>query len=544
MKRGFRFLIISFVLFTSFSNFVIPEKAHASLTQTDLDRWTKYGNDTFADPYFKNYKSFYLYTAGNTYNKYKNNPSVSPILAFGYLLNGSPDKDWFGNSSIPGVYGYVLQETKASIDWMSTMGLSVGNLATIGGIGYIAGVNAVGTVAVPATAVATGVHVVLSMGENIVNGGPQLSQNLTQEQLTAKQVYERLGQMLQYEVLYSQQKNGIISTADYLTKTTSIQNTTQQKIDALQKVKENPSIGLGSISGNPNTISSATNYVLLEPSVQGLPGNLLAGSNGKVAIGNSISDVTSFIFVLLVTASLIASVFMIMAGAFTRMTTDSVYKKTEGSEKIRNAVYGLLAVLTMYLIILFINPDMLRKGLNPDSYKITNIKTPSTGNAVTATPQVDAITGADYNISDAANRKLLSDAGIGINKNNCTQTQLNAGGMQSCTSLDGLPRQTIDMLISLKTDCEKKYSSCPLVVTGGTEPGHASHGKGLFPVDLRCSGKSSSGCDTSENLYKFLDKLGWTRTTKKCFFGRVYGPYQNFYFCNEINSDIHWHVYK
>lgn len=295
-------------------------------------------------------------------------------------------------------------------------------------------------------------------------------------------------------------------------------------------------------------------YILLEPSVSNLPVKLGASSNGKISIGNSIGDVTSFVFILLVTASLVGAVFMIMAGSFTRMTTDSIYKKTEGSEKIRRAIYGLLAVLTMYLIILIINPDMLRKGLDLPSYQTTTPTTPSIQINSTTIPNNPVTV-----IGDTTNRLTLKNAKIDINKDNCTQAQWGET-KPSCTSLEELPQDTINMLVSLKSDCDKLGgSNCSITVTGGTEPGHKTHGKGLYPVDLSCS-TNGTPCSTSDSV---LNTFISTKLNKNnlsvgqivniggqsvSYCNNIYGPYyNNFFFCDENvlttgSGAPHWHI--
>lgn len=297
------------------------------------------------------------------------------------------------------------------------------------------------------------------------------------------------------------------------------------------------------------------NYILLEPSVSQLPGNLLESTNGKVNIGNNIGDVTSFVFVTLVTASLVAAVFMVMRGSFTRFTSDSVYKHTEGNEMIRRAVFGLLAVLTMYLTILTINPDMLRKGLNLPSYQttqdITSIISP---NAYISDPSINPASNTPRPFSpipvttDAINRKILEDAKIYTNHpgGDCTAEQwADINGNPSCTSLEGLPRDTVNMLLSLKNDCGGDV--CGIIITGGTEPGHKSHGKGLYPVDLNCSVNGASCFSSSSRLNTYIKSLTELNPTLSIC-NHTYGPYKtNFFFCDENVSKTgsgapHWHL--
>lgn len=78
--------------------------------------------------------------------------------------------------------------------------------------------------------------------------------------------------------------------------------------------------------------------------------------------------------------------------------------------------------------------------------------------------------------NDQETRDLLELNGIEINKSNCTNP-----GQTDCTSLDGLNSNTIGGLIRANDFCKAQQIgaasdvSC-IVVTGGTEAGHDSHG--------------------------------------------------------------------
>ncbi len=316
------------------------------------------------------------------------------------------------------------------------------------------------------------------------------------------------------------------------------------------------------------TTPSQQNYILLEPSLADpkISGNLGISADGKsIPIGNNIGGVTSFIFIVLVTASIVGAVFMIMAGSFTRMTTDSVYKKTEGSEKIRNAIYGLLAVLVMYLIILMINPDMLRKGLTLDGYITPSASSTNYGYQADGTPRTAPYdsnpatnpasnTPRPYSpnpvLTDAINRKKLNDVGIDTNHPgvDCTPAQwADTNGHPDCTSFEGLPIETVNMLISLEGDCGGK-DKCTITVTGGTEPGHKSHGPGLYPVDLNCSVNRASCLNSTSRLNTFITTKLTKNNLSISFCNNVYGSYSGgFFFCDENVSKTgsgapHWHV--
>lgn len=70
----------------------------------------------------------------------------------------------------------------------------------------------------------------------------------------------------------------------------------------------------------------------------------------------SFSSYVKYAFNLLIAAGAVAAVFMITWGGFEYMTTDAVNGKTEGLNKIQNAIYGLLMILSSYLILRTIDP--------------------------------------------------------------------------------------------------------------------------------------------------------------------------------------------
>jgi hypothetical protein len=73
--------------------------------------------------------------------------------------------------------------------------------------------------------------------------------------------------------------------------------------------------------------------------------------------------------------------------------------------------------------------------------------------------------GSDDRLTHAQAVKQLDAAGIAWNASgNCTDRT-----RPNCTSFSGIRRSTIDGVRTLR-----KASGCPLVVTGGTETGHAS----------------------------------------------------------------------
>lgn len=77
-------------------------------------------------------------------------------------------------------------------------------------------------------------------------------------------------------------------------------------------------------------------------------------------------------------------------------------------------------------------------------------------------------------VTDAQARALL--VGVSVNRpSDCTTK-----GQTDCTSLDGFPRTAIAKVNAVAQNC-----GCSVVISGGTEAGHLSHGVGKAVLDIR-----------------------------------------------------------
>lgn len=266
-------------------------------------------------------------------------------------------------------------------------------------------------------------------------------------------------------------------------------------------------------------------YKPLEPNLTEVVGTTL---NFNID-STSLSSMTGSIFILMVSACLLAGMVMFAYAGFLYVKADS-QPDVQGAKKVlKNAAFGVIGVLGMYLLLDQINPEMLRGdlGLKP----IPSTGTSQTGSqSQTSGASSGAQSGSSSgsvdntistNEAEAAARKKL--VGVGVNKT------------YPSTQIQGLPDKVINMANDLKA-----YCNCSVVITGGTEPGHKSHGKNLNVVDLRCS-SGGSGCGT-DDLSNFIRTNGAKRTPKSFCYEEYY--YNGFNFCNEKNSDVHWHVYE
>lgn len=106
--------------------------------------------------------------------------------------------------------------------------------------------------------------------------------------------------------------------------------------------------------------NSETSYTPLQP----LPGI----SVGDEAV-TGVQYITG-IFTLLVGAVTILAVIWIVLGGIQYMSTDAWSGKSEGKEKIKNALLGLLLAGASWLILYTINPELIDINLTPDTSMI------------------------------------------------------------------------------------------------------------------------------------------------------------------------------
>ena len=76
--------------------------------------------------------------------------------------------------------------------------------------------------------------------------------------------------------------------------------------------------------------------------------------------GTTFSDYLSGLFKLSMGLAVVLAVFQISHGGFLYITSDSFMKTTKGKDKVVGAVTGLLILLTSYLLLNTINPDLIK----------------------------------------------------------------------------------------------------------------------------------------------------------------------------------------
>jgi len=156
----------------------------------------------------------------------------------------------------------------------------------------------------------------------------------------------------------------------------------------------------------------------------------------------------------------ILAVGMIVFGAILYSTSAGQGdRQREGKDMITSALWGILLLFGAYLILKTINPDLvLLREPNAPVFIPHELQPIST-----------------YRRAEAQKiRDTFTAAGVGINKPECS----NAADTD-CTSVYGLPGKTIQNIIAIKNGC-----GCDVMITGGTESGHKTHGVGYPIVDL------------------------------------------------------------
>ena len=211
------------------------------------------------------------------------------------------------------------------------------------------------------------------------------------------------------------------------------------------------------------TYAALNDYTVLAP----LPGIGNAGGT------TNLETYLPAAFNLAIGIGAVLAFIMITWGGITYATSDAISGKAQGKEWITNAIWGLLLVISAWIILATINPQILKFNLSLD---VPQVKAgqPTVIPGVPMTPEQIA--------ADAVIRTRLQGAGVAINAGPCT-----AGQTRGCTNLNGLPANAVTGLINLNIACR-----CNVTVTGGTEGGHRTHGAGAPVVDIRPSSALNS----------------------------------------------------
>lgn len=276
--------------------------------------------------------------------------------------------------------------------------------------------------------------------------------------------------------------------------------------------------------------TNSNEYTVLAP----LPGTTLSDCPpGSTDCKTTLQKYLPGVFNLAIGLSAAFAVLMIVIGGFQYMSTDAIQGKSNGKQRIKNAIYGLVLVIGAWLILYTINPNLLELNLNIQ--KVATIAGPT---GVTLGGELSAGTGSVHegyslsqdqvNTDTAMRNDLLDNYDITVNAPPCTNS-----ATSGCTNLVGLPNAAYSGVKELEKDC----GDCGIMITGGTEGGHASHGPNLPVLDLSTN-------NTELNAF-IKDPNNWSNSVQQTTLGNVYtvklSDGRNATFLQE-SSPAHWHV--
>jgi len=314
------------------------------------------------------------------------------------------------------------------------------------------------------------------------------------------------------------------------------------------------------------TISLAADYTLLAP----LGGMVTV--NFPTYLGN--------IFRILVGITGFLAVVMIVICGIQLMTSESVGAKDEAKKCISSSLFGVLLAISSWVILNTINPDLISHEFTtpaitletptPPKLEDKDALRPTTprfyfqykneegfarygrASTVEACEQLrldmvnkigesridkvcfeirkptQVLTQGEGDVRKAlcGNDSCLLQIPLGINKAPCKSVDVYQA---NCTSVEGFPSDTINLIKSLQSSC-----GCNILVTGGTEKGHATHAKNLPVFDLRYESGNTK-----------LNNLIMNSKANPSFSGNQKWLYNGYWFTDEKSAVTrHWHVCK
>lgn len=221
----------------------------------------------------------------------------------------------------------------------------------------------------------------------------------------------------------------------------------------------------------------------------------------KAAESQSIAGIVGEFYTVALGIVGVAALGALIYGGILWTVSGAVSTQQEAKEWISGAIWGLALLLAAALILNTINPALAE--LKP--IEIEKIEWEKIQQEWEAIPTV--LPENQYSEEEAYNKFV--ELGIGINS-------------LDKTSLNGLPKFIPERLAQLE-----KASGADIVVTGGTESGHITHGAGKPIVDLR----------ENQKLFSYIrSNATFIRTANK---GTEYTLENGTKFLHE---EDHWHV--
>lgn len=188
--------------------------------------------------------------------------------------------------------------------------------------------------------------------------------------------------------------------------------------------------------------------------------NASANNSASRDLYRCINQLYKFAIIL---GSSIAVFFVVIAG-YIYMSADGNQESVDKAKDILiSSITAMVILLGGFLLLKAINPDLIEfKSIQPPSVTLDtsgwNNIPPITIPAGTGTTTPDG-SGSSNGMTDQFARQQFLAAGITVNK------------PAPATNLQGLQTGIAQEIIGLKKNC-----NCTVIVTGGTEPGHATTG--------------------------------------------------------------------
>ncbi|MEK9154466.1 MAG: hypothetical protein AAB596_00095 [Patescibacteria group bacterium] len=240
---------------------------------------------------------------------------------------------------------------------------------------------------------------------------------------------------------------------------------------------------------------------------------------------------------------------IIYGGILYTVSSGNASKQSEAVSWITGAVWGIVLLIGASLLLRTINPEILQ--LREPEFVKPVIKTatkqaaasrayyskhPEYLNKATDKSNWTDLEKSLFYSHDEAYQALKA-AGIPVVGTNglCPNQASN-----NCTSLNGIPKDTINTLIKIRKDLENSANPVDraiareIVITGGSEQGHVSQGFGMGSVDLNYSAGLYNYI--YNNMAQYKGGTGSMAIIKECVAGENYcpshatGPHLSFYF--------------
>ncbi|MHB8651915.1 MAG: pilin [Minisyncoccota bacterium] len=275
-------------------------------------------------------------------------------------------------------------------------------------------------------------------------------------------------------------------------------------------------------------------YVGLAPAVfaatplPDTPYTPIATLPGVSSTGVTFEQYAPAVFKIGIALGVILAVIMITIGGVEYVGSGASEElRSKAKNHITNALIGLIMIAAIWLVLGTINKNFVDIPFSiPPAPSATAVQAQA-GGAAAPSPTGPTVVSGD----EQAVRDQLSAAGITVFKRPCPDGVRYQDFPGGCTSVGGLPAETIGKLIALKKTC-----SCDIIVTGGSELGHKTHGVGLPRVDLS---KNSSSLDS------YITSHGTSSSSGGCASGPHYvfgGGTFSGTFVDEVGGTPHWHI--